>query len=163
MSPVADLLGVRYPLLLAPMAAVSGGRLAAAVSRACGLGFIGGGYCDRDWLVEQLRLCAGQPFGVGFITWALRRSPGLLELALQAKPRAVYLSLGDLPAQQALLAQARARGDFDITPVIAGEAVDLVRARRPAAEVVGDLVARCIELLGPDHPLAPAHFSSHPA
>ena len=43
-------LGMALPLMLAPMALVSGGRLAAAVSRAGGFGFIGGGYGDRAWL-----------------------------------------------------------------------------------------------------------------
>jgi nitronate monooxygenase len=96
MSTLRTLLGIRRPLLGAPMAGVSGGRLAAAVSRAGGLGFIGGGYGDHDWLVEQLELCDGQPFGVGFITWALARRPELLDLALQARPRAVLLSFGEL-------------------------------------------------------------------
>jgi nitronate monooxygenase len=96
MSTLRRLLGIRHPLLGAPMAGVSGGRLAAAVSRAGGLGFIGGGYGDRDWLVAQLALCEGQPFGVGFISWALARQSGLLDLALQARPRAVLLSFGEL-------------------------------------------------------------------
>lgn len=96
MSSLRTLLGIRHPLLCAPMAGVGGGRLAAAVSRAGGLGFIGGGYGDRDWLVRQLALCKGQPFGVGFISWALARQPELLDLALQAQPRAVLLSFGEL-------------------------------------------------------------------
>jgi nitronate monooxygenase len=96
MSTLRTLLGIRHPLLCAPMAGISGGRLAAAVSRAGGLGFIGGGYGDHDWLLEQIQLCDGQPFGVGFITWALARQPQLLDLALQAKPRAVLLSFGEL-------------------------------------------------------------------
>jgi nitronate monooxygenase len=96
MSSLRTLLGIRHPLLCAPMAGISGGRLTAAVSRAGGLGFIGGGYGDRDWLLEQFALCDGQPFGVGFITWALARQPRLLDLALQAKPRAVLLSFGEL-------------------------------------------------------------------
>ncbi|MEZ5701358.1 MAG: nitronate monooxygenase [Burkholderiaceae bacterium] len=50
MTPLTTLLGIRHPLLLAPMAGVSGGRLAAAVSRSGGLGFVGGGYGDRPWL-----------------------------------------------------------------------------------------------------------------
>lgn len=78
------------------MAGISGGRLAAAVSRAGGLGFIGGGYGDRNWLAEQLAMCDGQPFGVGFISWALARQPELLDLALRAQPRAVLLSFGEL-------------------------------------------------------------------
>ncbi len=36
--------GLRSPILNAPMALVAGGALAAAVSRAGGLGLIGGGY-----------------------------------------------------------------------------------------------------------------------
>ena len=36
--------GIRHPILCAPMALVTGGRLAAAVSDAGGLGILGGGY-----------------------------------------------------------------------------------------------------------------------
>ncbi len=42
-NPLTLLLGVAHPVLLAPMAGVSGGALARAVSRAGGLGLIGGG------------------------------------------------------------------------------------------------------------------------
>lgn len=95
-TPVTELLGLRYPVLLAPMAGVSGGRLAAAVSRAGGLGLIGGGYGDAVWLSEQLGLTERQPVGVGFISWALQNQSELLGLALAARPRAVMLSFGDL-------------------------------------------------------------------
>lgn len=91
---LTDLLGIAHPVLLAPMAGISGGLLAAAVSRAGGLGLIGAGYGDRTWLGEQLALCAGEVFGVGFITWALRQQPDLLRQALDARPRAVFLSFG---------------------------------------------------------------------
>ena len=37
-----EFFGIQYPILLAPMAGISGGRLAAAVTTAGGLGFIGG-------------------------------------------------------------------------------------------------------------------------
>lgn len=43
-TPLCDLLGIHHPVLLAPMVAVSGGALAAAVIRAGGVGLIGGGY-----------------------------------------------------------------------------------------------------------------------
>jgi nitronate monooxygenase len=35
------------------------------------------------------------PFGVGFITWSLARTPELLDIALDARPRAIMLSFGD--------------------------------------------------------------------
>jgi nitronate monooxygenase len=60
------------------MAFAGGGRLAAAVSRAGGLGLIGGGYGDSTWLDEQFKLAGDTPVGVGFITWSLRKSPSLL-------------------------------------------------------------------------------------
>lgn len=131
MSSLRTLLGVRHPLLCAPMAGISGGRLAAAVSEAGGLGFIGGGYGDRDWLVEQLGLCAGQPFGVGFISWALLRQPELLEIALQARPRAVLLSFGELSE---LGARVRKAG----VPLIAQ--VQTVRQAVDAANAGADIL-----------------------
>lgn len=95
-NALCGLLGVRLPLLLAPMAGVGGGRLAAAVSRAGGLGLVGGGYGDAAWLATQLRLCRDETFGVGFITWALQRQPALLQQALDAGARAVLLSFGPM-------------------------------------------------------------------
>ena len=89
------LLGIEKPLLLAPMGFASGGALAAAVSAAGGLGLIGAGYGDPDWMREQFRLAGGARVGVGFITWSLARRPELLELALAHKPAAVMLSFGD--------------------------------------------------------------------
>jgi nitronate monooxygenase len=90
------LLGIDHAVLLAPMAGVSGGALARAVSRSGGLGLIGGGYGDAVWLEEQLALCIGQRFGVGFITWALHRQPDLLTLALSRGAQAIMLSFGDI-------------------------------------------------------------------
>lgn len=89
------LLGIEKPLLLAPMGFASGGALAAAVSAAGGLGLIGAGYGDPDWMREQFRLAGGARVGVGFITWSLARRPELLDLALAHKPAAVMLSFGD--------------------------------------------------------------------
>jgi nitronate monooxygenase len=77
------------------MAFAAGGALAAAVSRAGGLGLIGGGYGDPAWLEEQFAAATGTPVGVGFITWSLRKSPSLLTDVLRHKPRAVMLSFGD--------------------------------------------------------------------
>ena len=41
---LTQILDIEHPILLAPMDLVSGGRLAAAVSHAGGLGLLGGGY-----------------------------------------------------------------------------------------------------------------------
>lgn len=88
-------LGIIHPVILAPMGAVSGGRLAAAVSNAGGLGLIGGGYGDRDWLEAELRAAGNARIGCGFITWSLNDRPELLDLVLAHKPAAVFLSFDD--------------------------------------------------------------------
>jgi nitronate monooxygenase len=88
--------GLDHPIVLAPMGMISGGRLAAAVSDAGGLGLVGGGYGDRAWLARELALVAAhtsRAWGVGLITWSI--GPGILELALEHRPRAFMLSFGD--------------------------------------------------------------------
>ncbi len=92
---LTEALHIRYPILSAPMAFAAGGALAAAVSRAGGLGLIGGGYGDPTWLEEQFRATAGERVGVGFITWSLKQSPSLLAGVLKHRPTAVMLSFGD--------------------------------------------------------------------
>jgi nitronate monooxygenase len=88
-------LNLRHPVVLAPMAFAAGGALAAAVTRAGGLGLIGGGYGDPTWLEQQFAAAAGERVGVGFITWSLRKSPSLLTDVLKHRPAAVMLSFGD--------------------------------------------------------------------
>jgi len=94
-TAATDLLATSTPLVQAPMDAVAGGDLAAAVSRAGGLGMIGGGYGDRDWLTDQFHRAAGTRVGCGFITWSLRHDPALLDLALEHHPAAVMLGFDD--------------------------------------------------------------------
>ncbi len=87
--------GLRHPVLSAPMGAVAGGRLAAAVSRAGGLGLLGPGYHDADWVDAEFAAAAGERVGIGFITWDLERTPARLDAALAHRPAAVMLSFGD--------------------------------------------------------------------
>ena len=71
-------LGIEHPILLAPMDLVAGGKLAAAVSHAGGLGLIGGGYGNADWLEQEFAAASNAKVGCGFITWSLAEKPGLL-------------------------------------------------------------------------------------
>ena len=92
---LTEALGIRHPIVSAPMAFVAGGALAAAVTRGGGLGLIGGGYGNAQWLDEQFIAASDERVGIGFITWSLARSPELLKDALRRKPVAVMLSFGD--------------------------------------------------------------------
>ena len=95
-TPITKLLGIKYPILLAPMDLVAHGRLAAAVDAAGGFGILGGGYGDEKWLTRELDILeqAKARFGVGFITWSMAKQPKVLDLALERKPVAVMLSFG---------------------------------------------------------------------
>jgi nitronate monooxygenase len=93
---LTEFFGIEHPIVSAPMALISGGRLAAAVTSSGGLGLIGGGYGDADWLRREFGLTDGERVGCGFITWSLARKPELLDETLQRQPATVMLSFGDL-------------------------------------------------------------------
>lgn len=92
---LTDAFGLKWPIVSAPMAGAAGGALAGAVSGAGGLGLIGGGYGDADWIDAEFAR-AGAPVGCGMITWRLDEA--LLERILAHTPRAVFLSFGDVAA-----------------------------------------------------------------
>ncbi|MDH3286218.1 MAG: nitronate monooxygenase [Betaproteobacteria bacterium] len=96
---LTDAFGIQHPIICAPMALITGGRLAAAVSGAGGLGIVGGGYAGilggEPDLTQELSHVQGQKFGVGFITWALARAPHVLDEVLSHSPYCVFLSFGD--------------------------------------------------------------------
>jgi nitronate monooxygenase len=96
-TPLTARLGIRHPILSAPMDVIAGARLTKAVSAAGGFGILGGGYGDKAWLEQETAKLAdvSDPFGIGFITWSLARQPALLDIALEANPRAIMLSFGD--------------------------------------------------------------------
>jgi nitronate monooxygenase len=77
------------------MGGVAGGRLAAAVTAAGGLGLIGGGYGDAAWLAQAFVDAGNARVGCGFITWSLARQPALLDAVLAHAPAALMLSFGD--------------------------------------------------------------------
>jgi len=92
---LTQVFGLKHPIIAAPMALASGGRLASAVTQAGGLGLIGGGYCDPDWIAAEFANAGNIAVGCGFITWALAEQPGLLEDTLARGPKAIFLSFGD--------------------------------------------------------------------
>lgn len=128
---LTEFFGIEHPIVLAPMAMISGGRLAAAVTSAGGLGLIGGGYGDAEWLRREFDRAEGADVGCGFITWSLARRPELLDEVLSRQPAAIMLSFGEL---QPFADRIRAAG----VPLIA-QAQKLDHARRAmdaGAEVI---------------------------
>src|SRR5215467_10875263 len=108
-TPVTETLGIAHPVLLAPMDLVSGGRLAATVSQAGGLGLLGGGYGESEWIDREWDRAGNARIGCGFITWSLARQPEVLERALARQPAAIMLSFGDPRPFAAAIHRAGAR------------------------------------------------------
>ena len=95
-TPLTELFDLTYPIMLAPMAMVSGGELASSVSNGGGLGLVGGGYGDPAWLERELKIVSGgthEKWGAGLITWHATREN--VELILSFHPDAFFLSFGD--------------------------------------------------------------------
>jgi nitronate monooxygenase len=94
-TALTRLLGIEHPILLAPMGSAAGGKLAAAVTNAGGLGMVGSGYANAATVRKELTEAGNTRVGIGFITWALDKNPAALDVALDAKPAAVMLSFSD--------------------------------------------------------------------
>jgi len=93
-TPWSRSFGLRLPIVNAPMGGVAGGRLAAAVTAAGGLGMVGmGSVATRELLRTQLEQVHGT-FGIGLVDWVMRNEAGLLEDALAARPALLSVSFG---------------------------------------------------------------------
>ncbi len=129
--------GLTVPLVQAPMARVSGGRLAGAVSAAGALGMIGAGAtATPSWLAEEARLAAepGRPWGVGLMAWALPDNPALLEAVAESDATVVSVSFGPLEKPVRVLK--------DAGKLVGAQAGTLEDARRAVDAGVDFVVAR---------------------
>lgn len=134
-TPWSTGFGLRVPIVNAPMGGVAGGRLAAAVSAAGGLGMVGmGSVASRELLAEQLRHVGGRRFGIGMVDWVMRNEAGLLEDALAARPALLSVSFG---TEWSWVAKAHDAGIPTVTQVYDGAG-----ARRAVDAGIDILVAR---------------------
>jgi nitronate monooxygenase len=87
-------MGLRVPIVNAPMGGVAGGRLAAGVTAAGGLGMVGMGTAgSTSALQAELPYVTGT-FGIGLVDWVMRKESGLFDAALAAGPVLISVSFG---------------------------------------------------------------------
>jgi nitronate monooxygenase len=135
-TPWSRAMGVDVPIVNAPMGGAAGGALAAAVSRAGGLGMIGmGSSATAEQLSRELAVLSGldRPFGIGLVHWVASQRPDLLETAIAARPALLSVSFGDewswvrrahgagvaVAAQVADLSAARLADDAGVDVIVA--------------------------------------------
>lgn len=111
-TPICDLLGIDVPIGSAGMAGGTAlAPLATAVSKAGGLGAIGG--IDRrgpEFLRQQIRAvreATARPFSVNLIAWILDVAPAFLDVCIEERVPSVTLSFGNAAPHAA---RARAAG-----------------------------------------------------
>ncbi|MGA8128302.1 MAG: nitronate monooxygenase [Mycobacterium sp.] len=93
-TPWSRAMGLRVPVVNAPMGGVAGGRLAAAVTAAGGLGMVGMGTAgSTSSLLAELPHVT-RTFGIGLVDWVIRKEPGLFDAALAARPVLISVSFG---------------------------------------------------------------------
>jgi len=95
-TPLCELLGVRFPLIQAPMANNAPPALAAAVSAAGALGSIAGAALSPEELraaIHEVREATDAPFAVNLFSAPYRRE-GALEVVLEERPPVFSFSFG---------------------------------------------------------------------
>jgi len=135
--------GLSVPVVGAPMANVSGGRLTAAISAAGGLGMLGAGSAvTADWIRTEgaVAVASGKPYGIGLMAWSVASRPEHLEAVLELRPALVSLSFGDLTPYVEPLQAAGI--------VVAMQAGTVADAREGIAAGVDVIVARGAEAGG---------------
>lgn len=93
-TPWSRAQGLQVPIVNAPMGGVAGGRLAAAVSAAGGLGMVGMGTAGSTSLLHTELPHVTGTFGIGLVDWVMRKEAGLFEAALAAPPVLISVSFG---------------------------------------------------------------------
>lgn len=99
---ITELLGIDRPIISAPMIKSSGGRLAAAVSLAGGLGTFGcvgaAKNTDPEYIREQIGYIRSQtdkPFGAGFLTQHIAAAPQNFDTVLEEEIPVILFSFAD--------------------------------------------------------------------
>ncbi|MDH6196905.1 nitronate monooxygenase [Mycobacterium frederiksbergense] len=132
--------GIDVPIVNAPMGGAAGGRLAAAVSAAGGLGMIGMGSSATAPLLRRQLVALGKvhrPFGIGLVHWVIQDHPDLFDVAVAARPALLSVSFGE---DWAWVQRAH-----DVGVTVATQVATVEAARRAVDAGVDVLVARGAE------------------
>ena len=91
MTKITEMIGIKYPIFQGGMAWVADHHIAAAVSNAGGLGIIGCGGADENWIRDQIHKCrelTDKPFGVNVMLMN-PRAPQIAEVLAEEKVKVV--------------------------------------------------------------------------
>lgn len=133
---LCDLLDIEYPMIQGAMAWIAGGRLAAAVSQAGGLGVIGTGNEDRAWLEKEIdfvRQHTSKPFAVNLMLVSPHVEE-IVDLVVKARVPVVTTGGGNPGRYLERLKSA----DIKVLPVVASQALARRLSRLGADAVIAE-------------------------
>lgn len=138
-SEVAELLGIRYPIIQGGMAWVAEHHLAAAVSNAGGFGIIGAANAPAEWVRDEIRKAkelTDKPFGVNVMLLS-QHADEVAQAVAEEGVKAVTTGAGSPEKYMKMWKEARIR----VIPVVASVAL----ARRMERVGADALVAEGME------------------
>jgi len=120
-TAICDLFGIEYPIIQGGMAYVATAELVSAVSNAGGLGIIGTGNAEPDWVRKQIRLTrerTNKPFGVNILLMS-PFAKQVIEVVLEEKVSVVTTGAGNPGIHISRFRQAGVK----VMPVVASVAL----------------------------------------
>ncbi len=133
---INELLGIRYPVIQGGMAWVATWELSSAVSNAGGLGIIGVGGADTDWVAEQIRQMKAhtdRPFGVNLMLMN-PQADEIAELLAEEQIPVITTGAGNPGRYMARWKEAGAK----VIPVVASVALARMMEKAGADAVIAE-------------------------
>ena len=133
---ICEMLGIEYPVFQGGMAWVADGKLAAAVSNGGGLGIIGAGNADADFVRQQIKIAkdlTDKPFGVNIMLL----SPfvdDVAKVAAEEKVKVVTTGAGNPSKYMQMWSEARIK----VIPVVPSVAMAKIMERTGACAVIAE-------------------------
>ena len=135
-TAICDLFGIGHPIIQGGMAHVATAELVSAVSNAGGLGIIGAGNYEPDWVRQQIRLTrqrTSRPFGVNILlTSPLAKQ--VVEVVLAEKVVVVAFGAGNPAAYISRFKQAGVK----VMPVVSDVAMAMRLEQAGADAIVAE-------------------------
>lgn len=120
-TEICDLLGIEYPIIQGGMAHIGTAELVSAVSEAGGLGIVGAGFSNGEWVRQQIHLTrerTSKPFGVNLVVTS-PHAEEVIEVALEERVAVVTFGAGNPGIYISRLKEAGVK----VMPVVAGVAL----------------------------------------
>ena len=132
-TAICDLFGIRYPIIQGGMVYLGTAELVSAVSNGGGLGIIGAGSSEPDWVRQQIRLTrerTNKPFGVN-IPLISPFAESVIDVVLEEKVAVITTGAGNPGIYISRLKQA----GIKVVPVVASVAL-AIRLERAGVDAI---------------------------